>query len=292
MSVHKITYGRRIQGAGLVKPELPTKKDKWKGSNILSVRYFLMAILGKKRSGKSTLIYNLVRKFTTKNTIVLMFINTYHKDPTYALIREYLDEKGIPYLGYTSILSDDGQVNEIEEFMRVNRGGDEVVEEDLPESEAAVEETPPPKVGVLFRDEPVEENLPKKRKKKLKPEYLIIIDDNNTELKDGTLAKLCKQVFHFKAKVIISTQGVVDINRQIYGQMDYVAVFRNFNQQSIEALYERIQPSIPLGEFWELYRSTTDEGVKQKDDTIHYDFLLIDRGKEQYRRNLNLILNN
>ena len=80
----------------VVKP-IPVKKlDKNDivGGELFEEIYSNIFICAKKKSGKSTVIYNIIKKCTDKNTVgVIVFCSTYTKDGNWKAIKEYLDEK-------------------------------------------------------------------------------------------------------------------------------------------------------------------------------------------------------
>jgi hypothetical protein len=61
-----------------------------------------------------------------------------------------------------------------------------------------------------------------------------------------------------------------------------VALFKNLNQDSLEKVYLKLEPHIKFEEFVNLYHSITDDS---------YNFMIYDRANEQYRKNLNTLIN-
>ena len=253
------------------------QKKKWRGSNIFSARYFVLANLGKRRSGKTTLINTIVQNFATKNMILFFFVPTFYRDASYVPIREYLDEKGIVYQHYYSV-KEDG-VNNVEVFMEQNAHNEDSKNENEKEGLTSFEEEPIK--PCLFDTEKKSEK--KERKKKQPPlEYMFFFDDMPDNYKDKQVCKLIKLSRHFKSKIILSTQSTVDLDRSIYQQCDYVALFRNFNEDNLDKLYIRMEPWVDLEEFKRIYHRVTDSenrGIR--------NFLLVDRNDDIFRINLN-----
>lgn len=266
----------RVNNSIYVLPKLGSGQPiKWKGKNLLDVRYWVMSILAKRRSGKTTLIFNLIKNFCTKKTIVIFFVPTFMKDDTYQSIRDYLNEKDISYINYSSI-KEDG-VNNIEAFMEANKGQEDI--EDEKEEE---------KVDNLssvcnFGESPKEKT--KAKRKPIPPEYLIIFDDISSELRDKSVSVLCKNSRHFKCKIILSSQSIIDLNPSTHAQVDYCALFKDFNEDSLEKIYQKLEPNISYEEFKEIYHEVT--GTKMKGHPHLNNFLLIDRANQEYRVNLN-----
>jgi hypothetical protein len=256
-------------------PKLNTVKKKFQGDDLFDIQYWCMTLLGKRRSGKTSLIYTLLKKFLTKKTIVLFFVPTFHKDKTYEPIRKYLDEKKIVYDAYSAV-EEDG-VNMIETFMEVNSGFAEHKQEngaDKPPEQTRIEH------HCKFDSDC---NKKKRKKKDDPPEYMIIFDDMSGYLRKPSVLKLIKNSRHFRAKIIISTQSISDVHPHVFGQMDYIALFKNFNEDSLDFLYEKIQPGIPLEEFKKLYHYV----VNQKFGDNYNCFLLIHLATETFFINLN-----
>jgi hypothetical protein len=257
-------------------PQLDTTKKKYKGDDLFDIQYFCMTLLGKRRSGKSSLIYTLLKKFTTKKTIVLFFVPTFHKDKTYEPIRKYLEKNKITYDAYSSV-EEDG-VNMIETFMEVNSGFNEDKKKEIKEENKPVIENP-----CKFECDEEKKNKNKKRKKEeTPPEYFIIFDDMSGYLRKPSVLKLIKNSRHFRAKIVISTQSVSDVHPHVFGQMDYIALFKNFNEDSLDFLYEKIQLGITLEEFKKLYYYVTSQTFGNN----YNCFLLIHMADETFYMNL------
>jgi predicted AAA+ superfamily ATPase len=111
---------QKINNTKISLPPLPKGTKKWKGMQCLDVQYWIMSILGKRRSGKTSLVYTLLKEFATKNTICLFFCSTFYKDSSYDAIRDYLDSKNIPYMGYTEVVDSETGLNEVQNFMDEN----------------------------------------------------------------------------------------------------------------------------------------------------------------------------
>jgi hypothetical protein len=258
------------------------KDDKWKGKKLLDVRYWVMSILAKRRSGKTTLIFNLIKNFCTKKTIVIFFVPTFQKDDTYKAIRDYLDEKGNQYLHFGSI-KEDG-VDNITTFMEANKGENSDGEEKGEDSERPQGVKKPLEAPTCnFGDTP-EVGKEKKKKEPTPPEYLIIFDDISSELRDKSVSVLCKNSRHFKCKIILSSQSIIDLNPNTHAQVDYCCLFKDFNEDSLEKIYRKLEPNLDYESFKELYRSVTE--TKMKGHPHLNNFLLIDRARQEYRVNL------
>lgn len=263
----------KINNYSIQVPQVNTVKKKWKGSTCLDVQYWVMAILSKRRSGKSTLVFNLIKNFATKNTITLFFCPTFYKDSTYQAIKKYLDEKDMPYEIYPHFKDEDG--DHIESFLEANTRCPPPEQEPPRAAPCAT----PTMGSVCNFSAPTKEK--EKEKKEVEPEYIIVFDDLSIALRHPSVNKLVKNSRHYRAKIILSSQSILDLHPSCFSQLDYVAIFKNMNDDSLLKLYERIEPSIPYETFYDVYHKITSEP---------YSFLFIDRANEKYRKNLNCLI--
>ena len=89
---------------------IPQEKEKdiskWRGSKIFNVHYPNIFLLEKKNSGKTCTIFTILKQTLTKNTEVIIFSSTVHKDKNMIHIVKYLKKKKIPVLTFTSLYED------------------------------------------------------------------------------------------------------------------------------------------------------------------------------------------
>ena len=272
----------KINDCKLTCPKVKKKDNNWKGKDILDVRFWIMSILAKRRSGKTTLIYNLIKQFAHKHMIILFFVPTFYKDNVYESIRNYLDRKGIVYQGNTSIENEE-KIDLIDVFMKENSG--EGLNEEIGNEETVSQPIiQQPQIPVCNFGENVIDSQ-SKVDNNVEPEYMIIFDDMSSQLRHPSIVKLCKNSRHFKCKIILSSQSIVDLTPSQHSQIDYCVLFKNFNFDSIEQIYKRLQPNLSFEEFYELYKNITESKTGK-----YNNFLLIDRNKEEYRKNLNEVI--
>lgn len=248
---------------------LDKRESSYRGSKYFSERYFNLAILSKKKSGKTTLIYNILRKTVQKNTIVIFYVSTFWKDKTYEFMRRWLDKKKITYDGHTHFVEDG--TNHLEEFLDQNKTADDTPTQPVPEpAEVTLED-------ILFDTQPVPEPSSKKKKRVKPPEYIIIFDDLSRDLRHSSVEKLLKKNRHYKAKVILSSQNITDLAPASFQQLDYCLIFKSFNEETLYKLYERL-------DLWNEY----EDFLKQYKNAIEkdYGFLFIDLVEQELRTGL------
>lgn len=242
-----------------------------KGYDLIPELYANIFLMAKKKSGKSTILFNLLRKCSDKRTKVIIFCSTLYKDATYKQIREYLDSKGMEWEGYTSI-NDDGndKLEELVQYLQNERPKEEQEEEDEKEMKQK-------KKSIIYCDESSDDEGDSKAKRKYRaPEYIIVLDDLSTELKSTSLVSLLKKNRHFKSKVIISSQYWNDLNPASRKQMDNILIFRSIPDNKLKEIYHDADLSIPYDTFVKIYKNATKEP---------YNFLYIDCNNGEFRRN-------
>ena len=243
-------------------PRLEEKKIK--GHCVFPEVYSNIFLVARKKSGKTFVIWKIIKSCAGPDTEIIIFASTIHKDPNWIHIVKYLKKKGNPVETYTSIK--DG--NKLENLLNrlIHEYGEEKEEEE--------EEKPKSKVRMLFGDE--EEETEKKRKsRKIAPEYIIIFDDIGNELRNPLIDQLLKTNRHFKSKVILSSQYVNDLSPQSRKQIDYWLLFGGHKMEKLKIIYDDADLNIPFEEFIHLCEHAKAE---------KYNFLYIDVRDVAFRK--------
>lgn len=271
---------RKINDYDVILPRIDgsSKPNDWKGKDLFDIQYWVACLLGKRRSGKTSLINTLIRAFVTKNTRVIFIVPTFWKDSSYEAIRNFLDKKGIIYQDFQAI-EDDG-VNNLKIMM-------DVFEEKEKKEDSDDEDNENEKDRVKYRMASLDLCEPSKdkknKKKKVEPEYIIVLDDISDEIRNPAVLKLCKNSRHYRVKTILSSQSITDIHPHIYNQLDYLVLFKNYNLDGLKHVYDKVQPDMSYEEFVNLYTTTT----KKTDRRGLNSFILYDRNNGVMRENLN-----
>lgn len=234
------------------------------GYNLFSEPYSNIFCCARKKSGKSTTIFHILKKSVNKDTNVVVFCSTYTKDPTWIEIQKYLEEKDIPNEFHTSIFDDSKKniLDELIEYMTIEESDSESSEEEEIQ---------------LVNFNSRKKYKKKKKKTKLVPKYFIIFDDLSTELRNKTIPKLLKKNRHYKCKILLSSQYLNDMDPQSIRQLDYTLVFKGLPQNKLEELYSKLDLNIGYDLFLKLYHDATKE---------NYNFLYIGNDGT-YRKNFN-----
>ena len=242
-------------------------------------------IASKKKSGKTSLISNIIKQTTDKDTIFYIFCSTYHLDESWKAILRMLDKRGCVVNVYDSIF--EGKVNHLNNVI------DELIGEKIDDKDkingkgkkkafSAVPQLPM-KIflgsgAVVEKKEPLEEN----KKKRKTPKYLFVFDDISNQLKSLSVSRYLKVHRHFGASSIISSQYCKDLQPQAITQIDFLIVFKGFSEDKLNFMWKLLDLSIEFSDFLELYYYATKEP---------YSFLYTNVRTEQFRKSFNTVLN-
>lgn len=234
-----------------------------KGAALFPEIYANVFLCAKKKSGKTSAVYKIVKKCAGPKTKIVVFCSTLHKDPSWATIQALAEARGWPFVGHTSLKDDDG-TDLLDELIHDLEAGEPI---------ATKKERSP----LDSEDEEEVERKPKYRA----PEYLIILDDLSTELKSTSVTALLKKNRHFKAKIILSSQYLNDLLPAARKQLDYCCLFKGHSLKKIEEVHRDLDVSIPVDEFYRVYKFATEEP---------FSFLYVDTVSGTFRRNFNVLI--
>ena len=159
-----------------------------KGADMFPEIYCNVFLCARKKSGKSTVVYNIVKNCASPDTTVIVFASTVNKDDTYYTIRRYCEVKHIPFIGYASLKDESG--NRIEALVKT-------LEADAEEQIAKEKEESDDEDNSCVLIDSDSEDEPRKRRSKYRvPEYILVFDDLSNELRDPWLRKLVKENRH------------------------------------------------------------------------------------------------
>jgi hypothetical protein len=252
------------------------EESKILGSDLFPSLYANILILAKKNSGKTTVVYNILKQCADKDTHIIVFSATHAKDATWIAIKEYLEKKGITSTFHDDVVEDGVNLIQVylDQMKKDNKDDDDDGEEEKREN------------IYNCRYDDTEEVLTVKQRKKrakkyLSPEYIFIFDDMSMSLRNPYTSILAKQHRHYKAKVITSTQYIHDCAPDFIKQQDYILLFPSIDAEKIAILYKHIVLPIDFELFLKIYLFITQE---------KYQFLYIDINKSTFRKNFNQLI--
>lgn len=260
----------KINGVKVHKLDLPTIDiKKIRGYDMFPEIYSNIFICARKKQGKTTLLYNILRKCIDKNTKVYFFVSTIKTDPSYKKILEQLDAKKIPYEYFISFKEGKGK-DILKDIVDELKQGAE-------EEEDPNEEPQPTLKELMWGEGHVNLRIKRRKPAKVSPRVCFVFDDISAEIRNNpNVAELVKQNRHFKSKVIISSQFVTDIPPATRAMMDYWLLFGGHDDTKLEMIYESSDPTINYVEFMDVYKDAT---------SVKHNFLYIDKCCGSYRKN-------
>lgn len=239
--------------------------DNVKGKEVFSNPYNNIYINAYKNSGKTTVIFNILQ-YINKATKIYFFVPTFTKDSTYIKIQELLDKKGIEYEVFDTI---ENNLKSILEKLLLHKGTS--VQGAKNNDEMQIINYQPPNEH---------ENIIKvKIPKLIAAQHLFIFDDISNELHNTDLTAFLKKNRHIKARIIISSQYILDLSPQSRSQIDNFLLFGGIDEKRLLILYNNMDTGVSFEDFLNMYKNATGE---------KYNFLYYDKMKNEYRKNFDL----
>jgi len=249
-------------------PVVKHKPDAIKGYDLFPEVYCNIFICAKKKSGKTNVIFKIVKGSTDKNTKIIIFSSTAYKDPNMIKITEWLEDRNYQYDIFTDL---EDYLSSIVDEIENNP--------DLDKDSSSEEEEEKTKI-ISFTEtkEEIRLRIKKRKPKKVSCDYMFIFDDFSSELKDKDISKLLKQHRHYKSKVIISSQYPLDLRKDGRKQLDFWLLFQGHSDEKLKEIYDLCNLSIEYEEFKEAYNQATKE---------KFNFLYVDTINQIFRKNFN-----
>lgn len=254
-------------------------KSKQVGIEYVDDLYANIFLCAKKKSGKTTVLFNLLKNSINKETKVYFFVSTINKDDSYKKILQYLDKKNIYFETYDSMIDD--KIDLLKELIcKMKEETDEISEE---EKEEEVK-------NAMFKycttvddiSVTIEKKKRKSKPRKIAPKFLIIFDDISAEIRNSqSIRSLLKMNRHMKSRIIISSQYPNDLFPDSRAQIDIWILFRGHNDEKLKLIYDSSDPTMDFERFKKLYEHSTKEP---------YNVFYIDTRNSTYRKNFNTLL--
>lgn len=194
-------------------------------------------MVARSESGKTTSICNLIPKLIGKDGITkcFLFVSTAGWDPAYEYLKNWFEDNAVPYEVFEEIVSEE-ENPETGRVTKVNNLSDIITD-------------------LLKEGRPDEEKSGDKKC----PRYLFLLDDLSTELKNRAVSKLFKQGRHLEARIICSSQDVIDIGRLVQ-QLQYICIWSGQSEERLKYIHTHMGGfGMSLELFIALYKSITSE---------------------------------
>jgi hypothetical protein len=248
-----------------------------KGKELFPNNLSNIFICARKRSGKSSLIGNILKKMADKRTTIIIFSSTANIDPCWINIKDMLEKKGIPVISYTHFIDDETGANLLNDFLKECEV-EEKVEEPNKDSLGKNQITGD---GVFLKFEPEKEEEKKNRPyvpKKSVPKYILCFDDLSSDLRHISVIKNLKSNRHRSIMNLMSSQYFHDLNTGAMSNLDYMIVFKGQDEDKLEKIHKRLDLGIDYDTFKRYYEYAV---------STPYSFMYIDIRNDEYRKNFN-----
>ena len=265
----------------LVRP-IPSEKveeNKIRGYELFPEVYANIFLCAKKKSGKTSTIFKIIKQCADPETQIYIFCPTYVKDQNWIAIKDWLTEHQYHAMFFDSIMQ--SGVNMIQAILDLEKKEAEA-EKAAELIEKVDKETTSENFYCLqhcvFEEKTVSFKIKKPKKTKLTPKIMFVFDDISNELKDNYIATLLKTNRHYKSKVIISSQYPNDLKPESRKQLDYWLLFKGHSKEKLESIYSLADLNVPFEDFEKIYELATEEP---------FNFLYIDTTNCTFRKNFN-----
>ena len=269
-----------------IKREHQEVEKPFKHAGMFGSKYPSVFLVAKKNSGKTVLLYNILKNAIDKNTELIIFCSTHTLDKNYKTIINYFRKKGVKIRAFHSIYTEVEykpdkyrKINMLRQIMKEIKQESEPEEPNVPEDEEAAEEkasndymtelmfgvrpkppTPPNRSKLGPK--------PKKEKSKFQtPSYCFVFDDISTELKDLSMPAFLKVHRHYQAMSIISSQYPLDLESSGRKQIDDWILFKGHSKDKLESIHKDSDVEIEFDEFNNIYH----HAVKPNYSWLHVD---------------------
>jgi hypothetical protein len=256
-------------------PEERTDKYPVLGAALIPDLYSSVACIGKVKSGKTTMVYNILKACSgytdpKVRTKVIAFSGNLHNDPKYDAIKKMLQAKRVPFIGYTSIYQQDEQGHHdlLEEFMELVRKQGEEDREKLAawESGSMGKFMVGQPIGGGWQDPPgpdekrpflptIDPFLTKQGQQY--PEYIIVLDDLAKEINKPIVGLFIRSYRHLRVKIVMASQHFVDPSSATRVNLKQWFLWRGLNVHKLKTIYESASPTCSLDRFIKRYKHAT-----------------------------------
>lgn len=253
-----------------------------RGKDLISDCYSNIFLCAKKKSGKTSALFHILKHTAGRDTKIIVFCSTLDKDQNWIQIRKHFEKKGIYFEGHTDLIEDGENMltNLIEQLQHEAKESKEEEETHIDPTDMIFQalNRHNNKLDSYFQSPEAEIKPVKRRSKYLEPDYIVVFDDLSHELKSPSLVQLLKKNRHYKMRIIISSQYLHDLLPESRKQLDVAILFKGLPESKLKQIYQDTDVSIPFDMFCKLYRKAT----KHK-----FSFLYIDIRNDSYRRCFN-----
>lgn len=252
----------------------------WRGRKLFFRDDINLFLVAKKRSGKTSCIYRILKEVAGRDTNIIVFSATAERDNAYITMKKYFEGKNINFTTNTSLYDDEGK-NQLEEILnnimeeerkRNEAEDDEEIKQQMKQSKLEKETR---KIMFGYGSDNESESKKKKKQKYKSVDYIFVFDDLSSELKDKSISRLLKSNRHYNCMTISSSQYMNDLDPQSRKQIDCWILYGGHREDKLSVLFNDADLSIDFQLFMKLYKYATKE---------KYHFLYIDTRNDTFRK--------
>lgn len=259
-----------------IKPLVNTNnldESKVKGGKFFSDPYNVTYLCSKRKSGKTSVLAEILKKTSDRKTIFWLFVPTSRVDESWKTIINILEDRGNTVNVFDSIM--EGKTNLLDEIITDLSNPEEIdKKQDVVINPSSI--IIQPKIKTQEQDE-----VKKKyeyKPKKIAPEHIFVFDDISQELKNTALTALTKKSRHLKSAVYISSQYVNDCAPQVLKQLSYFICFRSMTRDKLDHIHKMLDLAIDIDKLYDIYDFATKDP---------YSFMYVDMKNQTFRKNFN-----
>lgn len=226
--------------------------EKIRGNKLFPSKNPAIFLLGKRMSGKTSTIGEILKKCAGKKSIIHFYVSTLYQDDTYKEIIKMLKNKGITNIEKNT------NIDNLEELV------DELCEQykeddDEKELKGSGKKEKVLQMKYIMVDEDDEEEEKKEPKdRKITPPHIFIFDDMSHALRSPIISRLVKNGRHF-CMILLSSQNLNDLQPDTILQLSYCLMFPQIPKEKLLETHRKMDLSIPVNKFLELYYFATNE---------------------------------
>lgn len=259
--------------------------NKYTRENVRGFDYFQnpyanISIISKKGGGKSTLIYNILRKCCSKKTVVKIFCSTINMDDTYKKLREMLEKKGVECTLQENFIDQDTKQDYILDFLKEQNALSD------PKDSESSDTLVVPKCN--FGDTICSEEESKKERidPLMTPKFIFIFDDLGSDLRHPSINKLLIKNRHYLLKTIISHHDITNLMPASIRNLNNVLILPAQSEDKIDQLAMTLGINFKKDTRKKKFLNDLYEFATSKP----YNFLYIDRDTNEFRKNFNELI--
>jgi len=247
------------------------------GEDLFQELYANIFLVGKKKSGKTSAIFKILKESVGPETKIILFVSTVFKDANWLHIIEHFKKVGISITPFESIYDERG--NDRIKILTQNLAAE--AKQQFEKSQAPPKQDIIPRSKWIAVDEQLEQESESEEEEEpeyIAPEWIVVFDDLSNELHAESIDFLLKRNRHFKMKTIISSQYWHDVMPSSRMQIDYLLLFPGIPAEKLKSIWKESDVSITYDHFAKLYCHATQK---------KYNFFYIDTRNDKFRHNFN-----